>query len=97
MTCDLLIQGGTVIDPSQSLHAPMDVAISNGVIAELAPSLDASQAATTVDARDQLVIPGLIDLHVHVYHRHVPIRWNPIRSARRVESRRCSMPAVPAA
>jgi dihydroorotase len=77
MTYDLLIQGGTVIDPSQSLHAPMDVAISNGVIAELAPSLDASQAATTVDARDQLVIPGLIDLHVHVYHRHVPISLEP--------------------
>ena len=77
MTYDVLIQGGTVVDPAQSIHGAMDVGIRDGVIAELAPSLDASQATRIIDARGQLVVPGLIDLHVHVYHRHVPISLEP--------------------
>ncbi len=77
MTYDLIIQGGTVVDPAQSIHGTMDVAIQDGLIAELSPSLAASQATKTIDARGQLVVPGLIDLHVHVYHRHVPISLEP--------------------
>ena len=77
MAYDLVVRGGTVVDPSQSIHAPMDVAIRDGLIAEVAPSIDTSQAEKIVDARGQLVVPGLIDLHVHVYHRHVPISLEP--------------------
>ena len=42
---DLLVAGGTVIDPSQRLHARRDVAIKNGQIAALSESLPHGRAA----------------------------------------------------
>ncbi len=67
MDYDLLITGGTVIDPAQNLMAPRDVAIAGGKIAAVAPSLTGGQAAETLDATGLLVTPGLVDLHVHAY------------------------------
>lgn len=64
---DLLIKGGTVVDPSQKLHAPLDVAIRNGKIAELSKDIPASRARSVVPAKDKIVTPGLIDIHTHVY------------------------------
>ncbi len=72
MTRDILIQGGEVIDPSQSLRAIRDIAISGGKIAEVAEYLDPTQARRTIDAKGKIVTPGLIDLHVHVY-THIPL------------------------
>ena len=67
MQYDLLLKGGEVIDPSQSLHARRDVAFSGGKVAALAESIPAGQARETVDCQGKLVAPGMIDLHVHVY------------------------------
>ena len=64
---DLLVAGGRVIDPSQSIDGQLDVAIRAGRIAEIAPAIPRRQAARTVDAENCLVCPGFIDLHVHVY------------------------------
>ncbi len=64
---DLLLKGGEVIDPSQGLRAMMDVAIADGVVSELAPDIDPSGAARVIDVRGCVVIPGMIDLHTHVY------------------------------
>lgn len=64
---DLLISGGTVIDPASGLHAAADVAIADGRIAAVGPALQLG-ARERVDARGLLVVPGLVDLHVHVYH-----------------------------
>ncbi len=64
---DLLLPGGTVIDPSQNLHAPSDVAIAQGRIAAVAPSIPRGNAARVIDVAGRLVTPGLIDLHAHVY------------------------------
>jgi dihydroorotase len=64
---DLLIQNGTVIDPAAALHARRDVAITSGAIAALEPSIPSSEAARIVDATGKLVLPGLIDLHAHVF------------------------------
>ena len=69
---DILIRGGTVIDPSQNLAADRDVAVKDGKIAALLEPGTGGQAQVTVDATGQLVTPGLIDLHVHVYP-HVPL------------------------
>src|SRR5204862_1535230 len=41
-------------------------------IARVAPDIDASLAATLVDVSNMLVTPGLIDIHVHVYHTREP-------------------------
>ena len=65
---DLLIQGGTVIDPSQGIHGVNDVAVEDGKIARIAPSIPLEEAARILDVRGNVVTPGLIDLHTHVYH-----------------------------
>ena len=64
---DLLIKGGTVIDPSQGINSVHDVAIDKGKIARVAPSIPADEASHVVDVRGKVVTPGLIDLHAHVY------------------------------
>ena len=72
MEIDLLITGGTVIDPSQNLHEVREVGISGTQIVDL-ESLESYSAKKTLDASGLIVTPGLIDLHAHVYKRHVPI------------------------
>ena len=64
---DLLIRGGTVIDPSQSIHALNDVAVEAGKITRIAPGIPIAEAARVIDVPGKLVTPGLIDLHTHVY------------------------------
>lgn len=76
MTYDIVIRGGEVIDPSQGLRNVSDVAISNGSIVAIEETIDSSAAKTTIDARGQLVTPGLVDLHVHVYP-HSPLGLDP--------------------
>ncbi len=64
---DLLLQGGTVIDPKNGINAVRDVAITDGKIAAVAPSIPPAQARKLVNVKGLYVTPGLIDLHVHVY------------------------------
>jgi dihydroorotase len=66
-TVDLLIRGGTVVDPAEGLEAVRDIAIREGRVAAVAPDLPAAEAAEVLDARGRIVTPGLIDLHVHVF------------------------------
>jgi dihydroorotase len=62
---ELLLKGGRVIDPSQSLNALADVAIAGGRIAAIAPDIDAAESDRTVPVAGQIVTPGLVDLHTH--------------------------------
>jgi dihydroorotase len=64
---DLVIKGGDVLDPSQSLRGKRDIGIRWGVIEAVEPEISAARAARTIDATGRLVTPGLIDLHCHVY------------------------------
>ena len=59
----LLITNGTITDPSQSLSARADLLIKDGRIAAIGNNLGI--ADQTIDATNQLVTPGLIDIHVH--------------------------------
>ena len=63
---DLLIAGGTVLDPANSLEAVADVAISDGLVDRVEPEIDRSLAAEVVDAAGLWVMPGMVDGHVHV-------------------------------
>ena len=64
---DLVISSDRVIDPGSGLSGPAKVAIKDRRIAAVADSLPPHSAARTIDATGQIVCPGLIDLHVHVY------------------------------
>ncbi len=68
MAYDLLIKGGTLIDPAQSIHANKDVAFTDGVVAEVGNDLPKTDARAVLDATGCLVTPGMIDLHVHVFY-----------------------------
>ncbi len=77
MKCDILIRGGEVIDPSQQLHGIRDVAIRDGKILKLGEKFADVDAQHTIDARGLYVVPGLIDLHLHVYRDHIPLGLEP--------------------
>lgn len=63
----ILLKGGHVIDPANGIDAPMDVAIGDGTILEVAPNIDPSNAEQVVDVTGLYVTPGLIDMHTHVF------------------------------
>src|ERR1700710_1063774 len=63
----LVIKGGDVLDPSQSLRGKRDIGIRWGAIEAIEAEIPAARAAKTIDATGKLVTPGLIDLHSHVY------------------------------
>jgi dihydroorotase len=64
---DLVIKGGDVLDPSQSLRGKRDIGIRWGAIEAVEAEIPAARALKTIDASGKLVTPGLIDLHCHVY------------------------------
>jgi len=67
MAYDLILRGGRVVDPSQQLDAVTDVAFASGKVARLGPKLEAGPATDVRDVSGAMVVPGLIDLHTHVY------------------------------
>ncbi len=73
---DLLLKGGFVIDPKNGVEAVRDVAVKDGRIAAVEPSIDNSRARQAIDAAGLIVTPGLIDIHVHVFHSTgIPGAW----------------------
>jgi dihydroorotase len=62
---DLIIRRGRVFDPARKLDMIADLGIENGRIAEIAPGL-AQRAVEEIDAAGLLVLPGFIDMHVHL-------------------------------
>src|SRR5947207_6131561 len=64
---DIVLKGGHVIDPANGIDAIRDVAVSAGRIAAIRPDIPAAQARRLVDAAGLYIVPGLIDLHAHVF------------------------------
>jgi dihydroorotase len=64
---DLVIKGGEVLDPSQSLRARRDIGVRFGLVEALEADIPAARALRVLDASGKLVTPGLVDLHTHVY------------------------------
>lgn len=61
---DMVIKGGTLVDGTGAEARRADVGVKDGVVTEVAPSIEAD-AAETIDAADQLVTPGFVDIHTH--------------------------------
>jgi dihydroorotase len=62
---DVVVKNGTVVDPSQGIHEQKDVAIAHGKIVDVRKGINAAGAKHVIDASGMLVVPGLVDLHVH--------------------------------
>ena len=69
---DLLLKHGHVIDPKNHIDGPMDVAVAGDRIAAVDADINPELAAQVVDVRGLYVTPGIIDIHVHVYHTREP-------------------------
>lgn len=66
-TYDLLIKHAHLIDPRNHINGTMDLAVLNGVIAKVASDIPAALAKKTIDATGLYLVPGLIDIHTHVF------------------------------
>jgi len=64
---DLVIKGGEVLDPSQGLRGKRDIGMRYGRIEALEADIPAARANRVMNAAGRLVVPGLIDLHAHVF------------------------------
>ena len=78
---DLVITGGRIIDPSQSIDRITDIAFKAGKVAALGEGL-AAKADHVETAKDRIVTPGLIDLHTHVYWGGTSLGVDPMVLAR---------------
>ncbi len=63
----VLVKGGTVIDPTQGLNGVFDVSLEDKKIAEVSPEIKSKNGQEVFDASGLIVVPGLIDLHVHAF------------------------------
>jgi dihydroorotase len=64
---DLVLRNGHVIDPKNNVDAKLDVAIREGKVAAIEPSIPAIAAKKSVDITGLYLTPGLVDIHVHVF------------------------------
>ncbi|NBW94622.1 MAG: dihydroorotase, partial [Bacteroidetes bacterium] len=64
-TPDLLIQGGTLIDPGTGTETQADLLIKGGLIAGIGTDLEAA-GVPVYDATGKFVSVGWMDMHVHL-------------------------------
>jgi len=62
----LLLKGARVIDPSQKMDARIDILVEEGKISSCGTTIKAPPAAQVINLTDMIVVPGLIDMHVHL-------------------------------
>lgn len=65
-TIDLLIRNGRIVDPANSIDAIADLALTGGKICEVRQGIDPTTAGEVINAEGSLVVPGVIDSHVHL-------------------------------
>jgi len=70
---DIIIRSGHVIDPANGLDATLDIGVREGRISAVERAIDPNTADTIYDALGKIVTPGLVDVHIHGYHRVSPL------------------------
>jgi dihydroorotase len=66
-TYSLVLKGARVIDPANGIDGIRDIAISNGIIAAISERITAPRGTRVLDLKGQILTPGLIDTHCHIY------------------------------
>jgi len=66
VTARVLVTGGRLVDPVSATVAPDDLLLEDGRIAARGPAGTIAAEAEVLDARGALVLPGLVDMHVHL-------------------------------
>ena len=64
---DIILRNGTIIDPIDGINSIMDLRIRDGLIDQIGSRLESDSADRIIDLSGKLVVPGIIDLHTHVY------------------------------
>ena len=64
---DLVLKGGHVVDPSQGIDKIQDIAFTDGKVSKVSDEIPGSDGNDVRDVSKSIVVPGLIDLHTHVY------------------------------
>jgi dihydroorotase len=62
----VVVSGGTIVDPASGVPRPGDVVIDDDRIAGIAPPGSVPAEGQVIDAKGLLVLPGLVDMHVHL-------------------------------
>lgn len=71
---EILIKGGHIIDLKNNIDGILDVAVSHGRILKIAKYIEAKNARQVIVATGMYVVPGLIDIHEHVFYGPDPER-----------------------
>ena len=61
----ILIKGGRLVDPASGTDGVKDILIEGNRISAIAPKIEAQEGMEIINAEGMLVLPGLVDLHVH--------------------------------
>lgn len=64
---DLVLKGGRVLDPTAQTDTVTDVAFRGGKVVAIETDIARDRSHQVIDARGKIVVPGLVDLHTHVY------------------------------
>ncbi len=64
---DIVLRGGRVIDPANNVDQVMDVGVTGNRITAVAAHIADAQARKLVNVSGMIVVPGLVDLHMHVF------------------------------
>ena len=62
----VLLRGGELVDPAHAKHGRFDLLFDDGRVTDVGPELAVPRGAQVVDAAGLLVLPGLVDTHIHV-------------------------------
>lgn len=66
MKYDLILKGGLIVDAFNNIEQIGDVGVLEGKILDIGTELDYGKASQVIDVKGKLVMPGLVDSHVHI-------------------------------
>ncbi|MBA2668103.1 MAG: amidohydrolase/deacetylase family metallohydrolase [Trueperaceae bacterium] len=74
---DLVVRGGTVLDPASGVRRRADIGVADGLVRAIDPDLPVGPTTDVVSASECLVVPGFVDAHTHVYWGGTPLGVDP--------------------